>query len=263
MSVARADVEAAADSVELLVAEDNAINQKVIAQQLQLLGYSATVRADGVEALAEFDKGGYALLLTDCNMPNMDGYELAREVRKREQAAGSDNRLPIVALTANAHVGEEAKCLDAGMDALLTKPTDIEKLDQMLSRLLGGATGTGTATGAGTTTLDDTLSATRELMLIDRAALRADLGDEAPLVAVALVQFKAAADRMNERLGLCLADGLDAIAEVDWLRRAARAVHAHPLATLCETYGESDDREAALRNVRALLTTTARQIRLS
>src|SRR5258706_13510688 len=87
----------------ILVAEDNEINQKVIRQQLQLLGYAADVAATGREALKRWQSGNYALLLTDLHMPEMDGYSLTMEIRVGERGQG---RMPIIALTANALQGE-------------------------------------------------------------------------------------------------------------------------------------------------------------
>jgi len=121
----------------VLVAEDNAINQKVIGHQLALLGLSAEMVADGMEALARWRAGRatrrHALLLTDLNMPGMDGYTLASTIRS-EELGGS--RLPIVALSANALQGEIDRCRSAGMDDYLSKPVQIDRLGEMLKRWL-------------------------------------------------------------------------------------------------------------------------------
>jgi len=121
----------------VLVAEDNAINQKVIGNQLALLGLSAEMVDDGMEALAHWRAGRatrrHALLLTDLNMPGMDGYTLASTIRS-EELGGS--RLPIVALSANALQGEIDRCRSAGMDDYLSKPVQIDQLGEMLRRWL-------------------------------------------------------------------------------------------------------------------------------
>jgi signal transduction histidine kinase/DNA-binding response OmpR family regulator len=121
----------------VLVAEDNAINQKVIGHQLALLGLSAEMVDDGMEALARWRAGRatrrHALLLTDLNMPGMDGYTLASTIRS-EELGGS--RLPIVALSANALQGEIDRCRSAGMDDYLSKPVQIDRLGEMLKRWL-------------------------------------------------------------------------------------------------------------------------------
>ena len=119
----------------ILVAEDNETNRLVVQRQLALLGFAAEVAEDGVAALAMFARRTYGLLLTDCHMPNMDGFDLTAAVRQREQATG--RRTPIVALTANALVGEAERCLQAGMDDYLAKPVRLRELGDTLARWLG------------------------------------------------------------------------------------------------------------------------------
>ena len=109
----------------ILVAEDNEVNQKVLREQLKLLGYRAETTGNGIEALAACRRGGHALLLTDLNMPEMDGYALAAAVRADE---GGGPRLPIIALTANAMRDEELRCRQAGMDGYLSKPVQMAQL---------------------------------------------------------------------------------------------------------------------------------------
>ena len=119
--------------LRVLVAEDNAVNQKVALQQLQRLGYSADVAASGLEVLATLDRIPYDVILMDCQMPEMDGYEATRRIRQREK----ENFLPplrIVAMTANAMEGDREKCLAAGMDDFITKPVRIEELEAVLEQ---------------------------------------------------------------------------------------------------------------------------------
>ncbi|MBI1206409.1 MAG: response regulator [Azospirillum sp.] len=122
----------------VLVAEDNAINRKVITMQLNMLGFAAEVVDDGFAALAALEKKRYALLLTDCHMPDLDGFELTRRVRETESASGTGRRLPIVAVTANAFEGEAARFRAAGMDDYLCKPLDLTRLLKILNRWLPG-----------------------------------------------------------------------------------------------------------------------------
>ncbi|TXI89466.1 MAG: PAS domain S-box protein, partial [Burkholderiaceae bacterium] len=103
----------------ILLAEDNETNREVLMEQLRLLGYAAEAAEDGVIALQKWRTGRYALLLTDCHMPNMDGFELTAAIRQLER---DQKHSPIIAITANAMQGEAQRCRDRGMDDYLSKP---------------------------------------------------------------------------------------------------------------------------------------------
>ena len=117
----------------ILVAEDNEINQKVIRQQLTLLGYAADIARDGREALKRWESGNYALLLTDLHMPEMDGYQLTAAIRLAEEGKA---RRPIIAFTANALKGEAEHCRAVGMDDYLSKPVQLAHLRAILHKWL-------------------------------------------------------------------------------------------------------------------------------
>ena len=117
----------------ILLAEDNPVNQKVAARTLEKLGYRVETVADGQQAVAAWATGRYDLILMDCQMPVLDGYEATREIRGRE---GGQRHVPIVALTAHAMKGDDLKCRAAGMDDYLTKPVDRDRLESCLERLL-------------------------------------------------------------------------------------------------------------------------------
>ncbi len=119
----------------LLVAEDNDVNQMVVGELLRRLGYAADLVDDGRAAVAAVARGGYDLVLMDCQMPEMDGFEAAAAIRAAEAADGR-GRLPVVALTANAIVGDRERCLSAGMDDYLSKPIDPQALAATLAAWL-------------------------------------------------------------------------------------------------------------------------------
>ena len=118
----------------ILVAEDNEINQKVILQQLKLLGRIANIADDGREALELWRGGNYGLLFTDLHMPRMDGYELTTAIRTAEKTSDAKTRTPIIAITANALKGEADHCRAIGMDDYLSKPVQLANLKAMLEK---------------------------------------------------------------------------------------------------------------------------------
>jgi two-component system sensor histidine kinase/response regulator len=149
-----------AASCLVLLVEDNLINQKVALHQLSRLGYAAHVASNGEEALKALALHDYALVLMDCQMPLLDGFEATRRIRDAERLNGGQ-RLPVVAMTANAAEGDRERCLAAGMDDYLAKPIVRETLAALLRQYVplpvqavaaAGAslrTGTGAASGGG------------------------------------------------------------------------------------------------------------------
>jgi two-component system, sensor histidine kinase and response regulator len=124
----------------VLLAEDNLVNQKVALRLLEKLDYRVDVVADGLAAVAAWQTGKFDLIIMDCQMPQMDGYEATREIRRLEEGK---RHIPIVALTAHAMKGDAQKCRAAGMDDYLSKPIDRVKLDTCLDRLLPSTGSTG------------------------------------------------------------------------------------------------------------------------
>lgn len=122
----------------ILLAEDNEINQDVAVEILTEVGYECDVVADGRQAVEALQAARYDLILMDCHMPDMDGLEATREIRKRESRGifGHSDRIPIIALTANAMKGERERCLATGMTDYLSKPLDPIKLIDTIERLL-------------------------------------------------------------------------------------------------------------------------------
>ena len=121
-------------SVRILLAEDNPVNQKLMLRQLQKLGFTADPVASGAEVLEVLNRISYDLVLMDCQMPELDGYEATKAIRKIEAGSLTKRRLPIIALTANSLAGDREKCIQAGMDDYVSKPVDVERLRAVLHR---------------------------------------------------------------------------------------------------------------------------------
>ncbi len=126
--------EAEAAGILILVAEDNIVNQKVIKLQLNAVGYVADIVADGRTALKLMQTRNYGMVLTDCNMPEMDGFQLTAAIRENE--AGTEKKIPILAITANVLQGEAERCIAAGMDGYIAKPVKLKMLKKTLHRWL-------------------------------------------------------------------------------------------------------------------------------
>ena len=241
-------IEDARKSGELvLVAEDNITNQDVIRRQLNVLGYACEVADDGMIALEMLKGCSYGLLLTDCHMPNMDGYELTGALRNLEMDL--DNRLPVVAITANALQGEADRCLAVGMDDYLAKPLEMNKLKAMLAKWLPVDHGD----------VADTPAAETEAKAAPVADTPAD-ADAVVNVKALTDMFGEDKDLLKEILGDYVQPSSDIIGEIDAgyeahdadavgkaghkLKSSSRAIGADALADLCaalEQAGKSGD----------------------
>jgi two-component system, sensor histidine kinase and response regulator len=120
-------------TLRVLIAEDNAVNQRVAVRMLEKLGLRADVAADGQEAVRLYEMRPYDLILMDCQMPQMDGYEASRQIRRMER---SSERAVIIAMTAEAMNGARENCLAAGMDDYIAKQVRLEDLAGMLKKSL-------------------------------------------------------------------------------------------------------------------------------
>lgn len=121
------------DKIFVLLAEDNVVNQQVAKRMLEKLNCDVDIAYNGFEAVEKTKKNNYDIIFMDCQMPEMDGYQATDEIRKFQ---GDKLRTPIIAVTANAMVGDREKCLNAGMDDYLSKPIKKDLLDEVLSRWL-------------------------------------------------------------------------------------------------------------------------------
>lgn len=243
--------QAEAEGTLVLVAEDHPTNRRLLTRLLGLLGYAAETADDGKAALEKWRSGRFAVLLTDCNMPEMDGYELAQAIRAAE--GNGTRRTPIIACTANALAGEVDKCLAAGMDDFIAKPVEVEALAAVMGRWLAlseGASATAAVRPA------KVLAASPDVPL-DRGSLAQVTGGDAQMEREILADLRSASDADMAALRAAL-DGTDLAAVVRVAHRmkgACRTVGAAALAEVCarvEGAGRRGD-AAAVASERAAL----------
>ncbi len=241
----------------ILVAEDNTINQKVILTQLGVLGFAAIVVDDGEAALEAWRKGHFGLILTDVHMPLLDGYALARQIRREQGEAG---RVPIIALTANTSPGEADRCRAAGMDACMSKPISLDNLAQMLDRWLPrGESASPDPRGA----TDPPPSAS----IFDPGVLADLIGDDEAVIDTFIEDFKAVlwSSATEIRTGAQAGDWAATGAIAHRLKSSARAVGALELGERCQALEDADPNdvealEAALAAFEAAVTVTERAL---
>jgi CheY-like chemotaxis protein len=128
-------------SLQVLLVEDNPVNQKVATRILQKRGHEVVLAVNGKEALATLEERLFDLVLMDVQMPEMDGLQATAAIRRSEQ--GTNRRLPIVALTAEAMVGDRERCIEAGMDGYVTKPFHSDVLFEAMAAALRSGMGGG------------------------------------------------------------------------------------------------------------------------
>ncbi|MEO8523967.1 MAG: ATP-binding protein [Caldimonas sp.] len=234
----------------ILVAEDDAINRKVVLKQLALLGYAAEVACDGAEALQLWRLGRHALLLSDLHMPELDGYGLARAIRADEALEPSLGRLPILALTANALRDEAGRVHAAGMDEYLTKPIQLAVLGAALERWLPWAARHEPPVPAFPPT-----NAAGSSSVVDVSVLKSLVGDDEDTVREFLSEFlRSARSHVSEILAACDAGDVALVGSVAHkLKGSSRSVGAIALGDLCaelENFSRSGGRtELAERRI--------------
>lgn len=234
---------------QILIAEDNETNQKVILRQLALIGQTADIAANGREALELWQSGDYCLLLTDLNMPEMDGYELIAAIR----AAESGKRMPIVAFSANALKCDEENCYSEGIDDCLNKPVQLANLKAMLEKWLPVSGEAETDYSQNTQDFAwQKLSSppvTETVLPVDVNVLKALVGDEAAVINEFLHDFRVTAEKMAIELRSACAAGqaTQAGAIAHKLKSSSRSVGALALGELCaemEQAGKAGNAEA-------------------
>ncbi|MCR6629262.1 MAG: response regulator [Magnetospirillum sp.] len=197
----------------ILVVDDNPMNRQVATQQLAKLGFACDLAENGRAALSLATSDGYDLILCDCQMPEMDGYDFTRSFRRWERAQGQ-RRTPIIALTAHALQGDAEKCADAGMDGYVSKPVKIARIAETLRTWLPGEPApTPPASGA---RMEDENDPAPD---VDLGFLAQVLDDDAPAAMAGLLSLFA------EHFETTRAELEDAISARDF-ERAAEAAHA-------------------------------------
>ena len=216
----------------ILVAEDDEINQTVILRQLEMLGYAGEIAHNGAEALQLWRAGHYALLLTDMHMPVMDGYALATAIRQEESQRdrSEGDRIPILALTANALRGEERRAQTAGVDEYLTKPMQLDRLRTVLAKWLPDGQATRMHGSAARE-----FAAAQPADPFDMRLLKNLVGDDLPAIHYLLTEFReSAAALANElRVAFRKRDGRRVGAVAHRLKSASRSVGASALGDAC------------------------------
>ncbi|WAC21888.1 ATP-binding protein [Luteolibacter sp. SL250] len=134
-STAPHDDENPLPAARILLVEDNPINQRIFGRQLEVLGMEVEFRGDGGDGVAARQQETFDLILMDCQLPTMDGFEATQRIREWEAGTGSP-RVPIIAITAHVMIGDAEACYQAGMDDYLPKPFDLTKLKAKLGRWL-------------------------------------------------------------------------------------------------------------------------------
>jgi signal transduction histidine kinase/CheY-like chemotaxis protein/HPt (histidine-containing phosphotransfer) domain-containing protein len=237
----------------LLVAEDNEINQRVISEQLALLGYAVDVAANGREALSKWRTGAHALLFADLHMPEMDGYALALEIRLAEAGRA---HVPIIALTANALQGEAERCRSVGMDDYLTKPAPLAALAATLERWLPDVESDRPAVSSAVPVPSHPPGIEAGSQAVDLRVLEALVGNDPELIREFAQDFKASATRLAAELVVaCRAPHpAEAAAIAHKLKSSARSMGALGLGEVCasiENAGHAGDTQGLRTLVRS------------
>jgi two-component system sensor histidine kinase EvgS len=220
---------AKADAPLVLVVDDHRVNRRLMATQLGLIGLRAETAENGEAGLEKWREDRFSLIITDCHMPKMDGYTLAKAIRKLE----ADDALaptPIIAWTANALAGELELCLEAGMDDYLTKPTPLVELEMMLQKWLPN-----TSLRAEVIVATEHTTPTATTGHVDVSVLAALIGDNQELLLEFLADFQASARAIAIELHAACdaANALRAGELAHKLKSSARSVGALALGELC------------------------------
>lgn len=215
----------------VLAVDDHSINLKLLARQITAQGLRVQTAMGGADALALWQAGGIALVITDCTMPQMDGYALSRAIREIEAKEGRP-RTPIIAWTAIALPEAEAPCHAAGMDDILTKPSGLSMLKQMLAKWLPHAA---TATAGPEDTADSGSGATQiaPIGLAELDKIAATAAERAEILLDFMTQTRS--DRAGLRTALTMQDLPACMRIAHRMKGSSRMVGARDLAAACES----------------------------
>jgi two-component system, NarL family, sensor histidine kinase EvgS len=232
-NVAPLDFGPGAPRPRILAVDDHPINRHLLERQISLLGLDVEVASDGSEALQKWREGRQTMVITDCNMPGMDGYALCRAIREEESRLGMA-RTPVVAWTANAMREAADQCKAAGMDDLMTKPTELSRLRAILAKYLVGVESANLAAEAGRDALA-TPGTEADAAPIDLSVLAAVTdGDQDFADTIVEMFHKGLPGQIEALQASCAASDFEAIKRVAHkLAGSASTIGAVPLANVC------------------------------
>lgn len=226
-------VSAIAQGRLILVVEDNLINQKVIFQQLKTLGFAADVANDGQEGLKVWQSGEYALLLSDLNMPNMDGFELTKAIRAGDKKI---SQRPVIAVTANVLNETKEKCMQVGLNDYLSKPLNLKQLKEKLDLWLPRpTTDTVDSVTSGTKQMTDTENLKQEKHF-DANELKNLIGDDMQIIEKFVREYRATLEPDRDQVQKSFAnESPTATANIAHrMKSSARVMGAMSLGNCCE-----------------------------
>ena len=218
----------------ILVVDDHPTNRQVLMRQLNLLGYAAESAEDGIEALELWRRRRFGLILADCNMPRMNGYELARAIREEEAVDTQANHIPIIAFTANALGGDASRCFDAGMDDYLSKPAGMLQLLNMIENWLPLPASQQDVPGTPPVMPPPLVPPAEDP--VDPTLLDEISGDDRELAREILRDFRLSNDVDAHHIQQAIddSDSTTLARAAHRIKGASRLVGAHPLALACE-----------------------------
>jgi CheY-like chemotaxis protein/HPt (histidine-containing phosphotransfer) domain-containing protein len=240
----------------ILLVEDNIINQKVAQGILAQLGYRADVAANGLEALQALEMIDYDLVLMDCLMPEMDGFEATVMIRSPDSKVLNRN-VPIIAMTANAMKGDREKCLESGMNDYLSKPVKIDELAEMLGKWLARGTDK-------ETTASEADEQPVTLPLFDESDMVDRLGDNQDFIAMILNEALQELPKQLQELRKLLTgdDSVEIRRSAHTIKGMAGNISAKALSEICQKL-ETTAAEGAVESARELMPQLERTVALT